>query len=222
MNFNYIKNIKKIIIDLLFPISCVGCGEKDEIICNNCLNKIPKAERETERNIMAVFDYRDPTIRKAIWELKYYHKKYIGKELGSLMYEALIEEISSLRSFSLGEPIILIPVPISNRKNTKRGYNQSSEIIKGFKKCGGEKIFQIEEDVIYRKVDNNPQARISNRKERLKNVHNAFGIKNEEKIKNRVVIVIDDVTTTGGTITEIMKLLNKHKAKKTIGMTVAH
>lgn len=219
---NYIKNIKKTIIDLLFPIKCVGCGEKDKIICNNCLNKIPKAERETERNIIAVFDYRDTTIRKAIWELKYYHKKYIGRELGFLMYEALIEEISSLRSFSLGEPIILIPVPISSKKNKKRGYNQSLEIAKGFKKSGGEKIFEIKENIIYRKTDNNPQARISNRKERLKNVHNAFGIKNEEQIKNRIVIIIDDVTTTGGTITEIMKILNKHGVKKTIGMTVAH
>jgi len=87
----YIKQIKNFLINILFPIKCLLCEEKDEILCNNCIQKIQMAERETDKNILAVFDYRDPIIKKYIWELKYHHKKYIGEKLGQLLYEFLIE-----------------------------------------------------------------------------------------------------------------------------------
>ncbi len=117
----YLANIKKSILNILFPVRCAGCGKMDEIICNRCFSEIPSAERETERDIVALFDYRDPLIRKIIWELKYHHKKYLGEKLGEILYESLAEEIEDLRLFSLGEPIIVIPVPISKNRSKIRG-----------------------------------------------------------------------------------------------------
>ncbi|MEK7106073.1 MAG: phosphoribosyltransferase family protein, partial [Patescibacteria group bacterium] len=64
--------------------------------------------------------------------------------------------------------------------------------------------------------------RITNRNERLKNVKGVFEIKNPEVVKGRTIIIIDDVTTTGGTIKEILKLLKNSGAKKAVGFTVAH
>lgn len=216
-----LDKIKNYIFNILFPIKCIGCNKIDCVVCNECLDKIPQAERETERNIIALFDYRNELIRKIIWELKYHHKRYLAEELGILLYESMIEEISNLKLFSIGSPIVIIPVPISKNKTIKRGYNQSFYIAKGFSRNNKE-MLKTENNIIFRKTDSKSQARISNRKERLLNVQNAFGIKNEEKIKDKIVIVIDDVTTTGGTITEIMKLLKQNEAKKVIGMAVAH
>lgn len=217
-----INSIKKIILNLLFPIKCIGCKKDGEILCDMCLTQIQNAERETEREILAVFDYRNDLIKKAIWELKYHHKKYIGERLGEILYESLIEEISSLRNFSLGEKIIIIPVPVSNKKQQKRGYNQSFSIALGFLKRDNYKNFQIENNLVSRIKDNIPQARLSNRKDRLQNIKGAFEIKDKNTIKNRIVIIIDDVTTTGGTINEIIKLSKEKGAKKVIGFTIAH
>ena len=218
----YIKKIKNFLLETLFPTKCLGCEEKNEILCNNCLVKISLAERETEDNILAVFDYRDPIIKKAVWELKYHHKRYIGEKLGQLLYEFLLEEISDMRTIVSGRPILVIPVPISNKKIKLRGYNQSLFIAKGFCDASEVGVFELKKDIIFKKINNIPQAKITNRKRRLENVRGVFDIKNEIVVKGRTIVVIDDVTTTGGTIGEIIKVLKKSGAKKVIGFAVAH
>ncbi len=67
-----------------------------------------------------------------------------------------------------------------------------------------------------------PQARLTNRNKRLQNIKGAFSIINTNIIKGKTVIIIDDVTTTGGTMLEIIKILKKSGAKKVIGFAVAH
>src|ERR1035437_8603416 len=124
----YFKQTKNFLLELLFPTKCLGCGIKNEILCTNCISKIHLAERETDKNILAVFDYRDPIIKKVIWELKYHHKRYLGEKLGLLLYEFLIEDISDLKIEVSGRSIYVVPVPISNKKTKVRGYNQSVSI----------------------------------------------------------------------------------------------
>ena len=216
------EKTKKFILEILFPIKCLGCGLKEEILCDSCISKIHLAERETDKNILAVFDYRDETIKKAIWELKYHHKRYLGEKLGQLLYEFLIEDISDLRMGVPGRSIYIIPVPISSNKTKIRGYNQSLSITRGFCTKAEPGIFELKNKIVFKKVDTTPQAKIANRKKRLENISGVFEIKNKEIIKGRTIIVMDDVTTTGGTIGEIMKILKKAGAKKVIGFAVAH
>lgn len=217
-----IKKINKFLLNILFPTKCLGCNKRDEILCNNCIQNIRPAERETENNILAVFDYRDLVIKKAIWELKYHHKKYIGEKLGELLYQFLIEDISEMRVHAPGRSIYVIPVPISNKKIKNRGYNQSIAIAKGF--CSQSEIgtFELKDKIILKEIDNTPQAKITNRKRRLENVRGVFSVKDKEKVQGRTIIIIDDVTTTGGTINEIIKILKKSGAKKVIGFAIAH
>ena len=85
-----------------------------------------------------------------------------------------------------------------------------------------EEIFELKNHIVFKKIDTLPQAKITNRKRRLENVRGVFDIKNPENIKGKTIIIIDDVTTTGGTILEIMKILKKSGAKKVIGFAVAH
>jgi competence protein ComFC len=186
------------------------------------VQKIRIAERETENNILAVFDYRDEIIKKAIWELKYHHKKYIGEKLGKLLYEFLVEDISDLRIEVPGRSIYVIPVPISSKKIKYRGYNQSISIAKGFCNQSEPGTFELKDKIIFKKTNTIPQAKITNRKRRLENVRGVFEIKNKEIVKGRTIVVMDDVTTTGATINEIIKILKKSGAKKVIGFAVAH
>ena len=191
-------------------------------MCQNCVIKIPKAERETERGIMACFDYRDPLIKKAIWNLKYYHRSHLGQTLGKLLYESFVEDISDMRIYASGQAILVIPVPLSPMRKKTRGYNQAERIARGFCDCGGREVLELKNNIIIKKIDTLPQAKITNRARRLKNIKGVFEIKNKESVKGRTIIVIDDVTTTGGTITEIMNMLKKSGAKKVVGFAVAH
>lgn len=217
-----IKFTKNFLLDICFPSKCIGCKTKNEILCDKCIINIQLAERETEKNILAVFDYRDLLIKKAIWELKYHHKRYLGEKLGQLLYEYLIEDIAELKMEVPGRSIYVIPVPISNKKTKLRGYNQALFIAKGFCSCVNDKTFEIKNNIILKKKETLPQAKITNRKRRLENIKGVFRIKDETIVKGRTFIIIDDVTTTGGTIVEIMKLLKKAGAKKVMGFTVAH
>src|ERR1700752_1729035 len=97
---NLIKSIKWYLLDIIFPETCLGCRTRGTSLCNNCALKIRRAERQTERGIFACYDYRDPLIKRAIWNLKYYHRLNLGKKLGKLLYEAFIEDISDMKIYT--------------------------------------------------------------------------------------------------------------------------
>ncbi len=219
---NPIKSLIWWISDLLFPETCFGCKKRGESLCDNCILNIRHAERETSSGIYALYDYRDPLIKRAIWNLKYYHRFNLGKKLGKLLYEGLIEEISEMRTYTGGQSIYVIPVPLSPARAKERGYNQAEIIARGFCDCVNKEVLELRNDIVKKKIDTKPQAKIVNRTQRLRNIHNVFEIKDEEKIRDRMIIVIDDVTTTGGTINEIIKILKRCGAKKVVGFAVAH
>lgn len=222
LGLSYIKSLINWGLDIVFPEKCIGCNQKSSILCLTCITNIRRAERETSTSIVAAYDYRDPLIKRAIWNLKYYHQKRLGIKLGEMLYDSLLEEVSDLRSLTKGQPICVIPVPITRNRQKTRGYNQAEIIARGF--CESEKsgALNLKKNIISKKVNTLPQARITNRIMRLKNIHGAFEINNIPFIKGRTTIVIDDVTTTGGTMKEIIKLLKEHGAKKVIGFAVAH
>lgn len=218
----HIKSWTNTILEMLFPSKCIGCKTKAQILCEECVNKLQIAERPTEENILAVYDYRDPIIKNAIWKLKYHKIPYLGERLGQLLYESLIEEIDQIKMFSLGSPIYVIPVPISKDRKKNRGYNQSEIIARNFCKIAEKNIFQFKNKIVFKKLNTLPQAKLTNRNKRLQNIKGAFEINNKELVKGKTIIIIDDVTTTGGTILEIMKILKKAGAKKVLGFAVAH
>jgi len=218
----YGKIIKDFLLNILFPIKCVGCGVKNEIFCDYCILKTSRTERELDNNIIALFDYRNPIIKKAIWELKYHHKRYFGEKLGQLLYEFQIENIAEMKTYVPERSIFVVPVPISNTKLRIRGYNQSCTIAKAFCDCADKGIFELKDNVIFKKIETTPQAKISNRKQRLENIREVFEIKNSRIVKGRTIIIIDDVTTTGGTLNEIIRVLKKAGAKKVVGFAIAH
>ena len=210
------------LLDLLFPQSCLGCSVHGHILCDECISSIRQVERETGEEIMALYDYRDNVIRRSIWNLKYYRKRCLGKILGKLLYGSFLEEIADIAVFSGSSPIIVMPVPMSKNRKRNRGYNQAEIIARHFCTASPDEIFKFERKIIYKNKDTARQATITNRSERLKNIKDAFGIKNKDRIKGRTIIVIDDVTTTGATLNEIIKLLKKSGAKRVVGIALAH
>jgi competence protein ComFC len=218
-------NLFNFILNIIFPSYCMVCKKSGYDICKECLSKSSTTERETDLWIFPIFDYRDPVIKKSIGYLKYKNKKYIAEFFAEIIYEKIIEELADLEIFENFKNPILIPIPLSKEKQKERGYNQTEllceNIIKFAQKDNDSNITYLK-NIIHKTKNTLPQARIKNRRERLENLKNAFSIKNKEEIKNRNIIIIDDVTTTGATLKEIKKLLEQNGAKNIIAFTVAH
>lgn len=233
------------ILDIVFPAKCISCGKNGESFCIKCLSDSPPAERESAKWVFSIYDYRHPPIKKALWLLKYKGKKRLAKSFAEVIYDKILEELSDLSLLENFNNIILIPIPLSKKRLKERGYNQAELICKElirlsktnhltpppaplsileWRGAGGE-VFTLENDILIKTKETKRQAHIENRKKRLENILGSFSVNNEKqnaKLKNKNIILIDDITTTGATLNEARKILKNAGVRKVIAFTVAH
>jgi len=211
------------ILNIVFPVNCISCGKRGFDLCLECLLDSPSAERESANWIFPLFDYRHIPIKKSIWLLKYKGKKRLASVFAEIIYGKIIEELSELSVLQNFSDPILIPIPLSRKRYRERGYNQAELICQELIKLDGEnKNFSLEKNILIKIKETEHQANIKERRDRLKNLTNSFSIKNPEIIAGKNIILIDDVLTTGATLTEARKTLKNFGAKKVIAFTVAH
>ncbi len=218
------KQQKKVgfLADLLFPNYCIGCKKRGFYICPSCLNDISKIDKEVLKNVWSIFDYRDPVVKRAIWELKYQHKYQLAHELGVFLYNFSLEKLSLILNDKPEGSILIIPIPMSKRKQWKRGYNQAYHIARGFHQKINSNSVSLDKNILIKKKKTEPQASIKNKYYRLKNIRGAFDVRGKNKIAGKTILLIDDVVTTGGTIQEASRVLRKAGAKKIYTFTLAH
>jgi len=214
--------ILKTILDIVFPNYCSNCKKRGFDICESCLNQAQISEKEVEQYTYPLYDYRDIIIKKSIWNLKYKNKKNLAKIFAQILYPKILEELADLKAFENFKNPIIIPIPLSKKRLKERGYNQSLLIAQEIQKIDRNKSFILLKNVLLKKKETIHQAHIKNKKERLANLIGTFFVENQELIKNRNIILIDDVVTTGATIKEAKKELKKNGARKVIAFTVAH
>jgi competence protein ComFC len=217
------------ILDIIFPVKCISCGKSGVDLCLNCLGDAPGAERESARWIFPLYDYRHPSIKKSLWLLKYKGKRRLANIFAEVIYDKILEELSELSVMENFKNIVLIPIPLAPRRYRERGFNQAELICRELIKINNIRDsvnIKLENNILIKPKDTEHQARIKDRRVRLKNLSGSFAVKNTEenirKIKNRNIILIDDITTTGATLTEAKKVLKKSGARKVIAFTVAH
>ncbi len=217
-------NILNTILNIIFPVNCLSCGENGEYLCTSCILDAPPSLRESDEWMFPIYDYRHPPIKKSIHFLKYKEKKILAKTFAEIMYPRILEELADLRVMQNFYAPILIPIPLSKKRYKERGYNQSELICKNLVKLDKEISFKLEKDVLIKNKETKHQAHIKDRKERLENLKGSFSIntENTDKIKNKNIILIDDVFTTGATLNEAKKILKKFGARKIIAFTIAH
>lgn len=224
------------ILNIVFPVNCVSCGKNGSDLCIKCLSDSPSAERESANWIFPLFDYRHPPIKKSIGLLKYKGKKRLASVFAEVLYGRIIEELSELSMIENFKDAILIPIPLSRRRYRERGYNQAELICKELIKLDSnsninlrygvdekmERNFSLEKNILIKIKETEHQANIKDRRDRLKNLVGSFYVKNPEVIKSKNIVLIDDVLTTGATLTEAKKILKKNGARKIIAFTIAH
>lgn len=221
--FQYIINIgEKIIDNILFHEKCINCGNEGKILCIQCEKFLPQPEHDLPPHILSLYEYRHPIIKKLLTDAKYRKKfsglKYFGRSLADAGLD-IVSEYSELKHY---KKVLLIPVPMTSKKKSTRGYNQAEIIAKAIISADRSRTFTLALNCVKKVRDTVPQATIHSRKKRLQNPVGSFRITQPSKIKNSFCIIVDDITTTGATIAEIRKLLLAHGATDCIGLTVAH
>lgn len=216
------NNFLDIILNIVFPTHCIACGKNDSDLCDSCMSLFPEPGRKSPEWIFPIYDYRHIPVKKAIWLLKYKSKKKFAAIFANVLYGRIIEELSELSIINNFQKPILIPIPLAKKRMRERGYNQTELICKELAKLDKNENFSLENNVLIKTKDGEHQAYIENRQKRMENILNSFSIKNQQIIENRNIVLIDDVITTGATLSEAKRTLRKSGAKKIIAFTIAH
>ncbi len=214
----------RVSLDLLFPRHCLGCDQNGIWLCQNCLAHLPRSYSPTENKIFSVFEYGSPVVKQVIWRLKYKQTLELAEVLAKPLVDVLLEELED--ELLVTPKIVLIPVPLSSRRLRSRRYNQAEKLAKQMALINPDQ-FKVRIDLVRKIKDTPTQVSIKNRSERLANLKGAFAfhlpdLGLTQGLAGKVVVIIDDVSTTGATINEIRRLVQRAGGHHVYGLVVAH
>ena len=209
------------ILDFLFPrpapVISIQNMSADELV-----RKIPRAKEIDDEEGKALFDYRNELARQAIWEIKYRKNEKILGSFCKIFYEYMLDEIADKALFSDFKNPILVPIPSSKSRLKERGYNQCELIAEELARIDEGKNFALCLDALEKIKDLPSQTSLKNRNERLSNLKGCFRAANSDKISGDNIILIDDVITTGATMSEAKKTLLRAGARQVLCFALAH
>ena len=200
---------------------CGFCGKLDRnSLCNKCKIKLRKnslCKIESYKETSSFFDEHiylfqySGEIRDAILNFKFNEKSYI--------YRTFLEFIKNNEKIcaQIKNYDIMMPVPISKKRMKQRGYNQSSLIAENLAKMLD---LEYTEKVLIKTKDNKPQSEMDQEARRT-NVKDVYKVKNQEKIYNKKVLIVDDIFTTGNTVNECSRVLKENLASGVGVFTIA-
>ena len=237
--FEFITNAAKSVCSLVWPLRCTLCGDydidfesqlclscSDKLLqnsagefCSRCGRDIGTPDAITNKGCPKCFDeayyfdqiarvgvYSD-LMRSSILQFKSFGREELSPFLATYMRSVFMGTFGN-------ETDCIVPVPIHWGRRLKRGYNQSRLLASA-----------INADIpvvncLKRVRRTEYQSGLSNRK-RIKNLQNAFAIKNYNQIRNMNVCLIDDIKTTGATLNECALILKQAGANKVFALVIA-
>lgn len=207
-------------LDLIFPPICGFCGKVDiKYICRDCfkivnsiaVNKVDNYYNKYFTKHLYIFKYEE-IIREKIIDYKFEGKGYLYRTFA----EAILmnkENIEFIKQYDL-----LVPIPIHKKRKRQRGYNQSELIAKVI--VDEIKNIKLQTNILKKDKNIAPQSTLR-KKDREKNIKDVYGIINSEKIKNKKILLLDDIFTTGSTANECSKVLVEAGCKEIGIITIA-
>jgi ComF family protein len=194
-----------LIIDLLFPKTCFGCGQVGQYFCPKCQEKIKYhlvkySSHPPKEGRLSLFCFHG-SIRRAIQSLKYEFTTDIIDEMSTIFTQKLQHTYPHLIKYWQQNNFVLTPIPLHWSRQNWRGFNQSSLL--------GQSISQklnlkFSDQIILRIKSTNSQAKIKSHQQRLKNIHQAF---TPILPIPKNLIIFDDVATSFSTLNSALSSL---------------
>jgi len=207
--------------NFLFPKKCLGCGKKGTLFCNQCLAKLARANNTYTcqpgyflNGSIVALNYQDHLVKKAILSAKY--PPYLFSLIKKLCI-CLIETIklSPVYDYWLKEKFVFVPIPLSPKKQAIRGFNQAILIGQELSRAIN---LPLETKILLKKKNTKSQAQL-NFEQRKINIKNCFNVKSG--LKNKKIILIDDLITSGATINEAARTLKQSGAQEIWAVALA-
>ena len=216
-------------LDLLFPPSCAACGREGSFLCARCESVLPllrrpncalcsgpargqfcascEAEPPAYDGLRAPYAFTGP-VRDMVHNLKYKNVRASAPDLGRLMADYLWSD-----SIPGG---VLVPVPLHSRRERARGFNQSALLAREVSRLTG---IPLAEDVLRRSRNTAPQVSMAGPVERKENIEGAFECIGD--VAGLEILLIDDVVTTGSTMSACAEPLKAAGASSVWGLALA-
>lgn len=207
------------ILDIIFPPICGVCGKIEKnFLCKKCEMKLEKQavfgqESYSDRYFdehLYVFLYSG-VIRSLLLNYKFNDNTYLYKTFTNFLLKNK-KFVENIKRYD-----IIVPVPLSKKREKERGYNQSLLLAKEISKSTKIKL----NNKCLKKIKNLVAQSSLNKNERYKNIKGAFALKHNKIIQNKKVLIIDDIFTTGSTVNECSKVLKEAGAAKIGILTIA-
>ena len=208
------------LLDLLAPRLCSACGRRlsltERTLCVSCNMHLPRTGFQLDaydnamarlfwgiipvERAVALFHYNaGASVSNIIYDLKYHDQPEIGREMGRFVAREFSET-----GFFDGIDVI-VPIPLAKKRQRQRGYNQSLCIAKGISRVTGLPIY---DKVVRRTMFVKSQTQMGHW-ERQENVEGVFELKDASTLRGRHILLVDDVVTTGATMTACARELLK-------------
>ena len=213
---NYILYIFQTFLNLIYNQKCLicSCSKTDSLLCKNCAKNIHFLSSFPHKIFNNIPFYSatlyEGIIKKLIHKLKFNHRKKASIPLAQILYK-YFNNIKEEKEYIITYP------PSFFLKSAQRGYNHMFLIAKEFSKLTG---IEINKNLIKKIKYTKPQYKVKNRH---KNIEGSFKINKKEikKLKNKTVLVIDDITTSGATLEEIINCFIINNIDNIICLTIS-
>lgn len=193
---------------------------KSKFLCQKCNNTLKNQAKFNVENfqkkekyfkeLLYIFKY-EGIIRKTILKYKFQEGSYLYKTFVNfiLKNQKFFEFIKSYDT--------IVPVPISKKRYKERGYNQSYLIAKEISK---KTKLELQNRCIIKSKNVIEQSKL-NKEEREKNIKGVYEIIDKENLQNKRIILVDDIYTTGNTVNECCRILQKAQPKSISVIVIA-
>jgi ComF family protein len=203
---------------------CCRCGlffpseralESSDALCGDC------RRQEYAFDHARSFNLYTGNLRAAILQLKFQRRERLGQKLGELLCHLW----PYVAGADFEVPSILVPVPLHRDRRRQRGYNQAELLSQGLarglaRRAGGAKTLLVETRCLGRFRSTLPQTGLDPRTRR-DNVRGAFSVAFPERIRQKAVLLVDDVMTTGATVSACAQALKRGGARRVVVLTLA-
>ena len=204
-------------LELFYPTKCAFChkltgGVK---VCKSCMEKLPMTPKGAQvQKFSFVSDcvsplYYEGDVRESLLRYKFHHMTAYAGIYADFMAKCIDENGISCD--------IITWVPLSRRRRRKRGYDQAKLLADELSA-----IYGTECRALLKKIRHNPaQSGTGSAEKRRANVSGVYAAVRPEMIKGKSVLIIDDIVTTGSTLSECARMLHLAGAKEVKAATVA-
>lgn len=206
-----IKELWDGLIEVVYPREnyCIICKDDDCFgICEHCRKSIRTIKDSYQDEIIS-YGYYGGVLKELILKFKYKSNFTAGDILAELLEEYIVRNINY-------KEYIITYIPLSKKSQKVRGFNQCEYIAKKISKD-----LSIKKLNLLIKDKETKEQKTLKKGERYENIKNAFKVRASIEFDNCNIILIDDVTTTGATITEAYNLLKKYRVKDIKLLTLA-